>query len=149
MNERTILASPDAFSDLIGFFLCAIVEEPTCFLMSKPSPASAISDRCRFLISCKIFSHVQATFANHPTYSMYRSLPTTCVVASGTSKPRCVKINLCNSLAPSPCAAPVPTAPKNLPTAILGVASSNLISCLRISSNQTATFKPNVIGTAA
>ena len=46
-------------------------------------------------------------------------------------------------------AAPVPTAPRNLPTAILGVASSNLISCLRNSSNQTAALSPNVIGTAA
>ena len=77
MNERTILARPEAFSDLIGFFLCAMVEDPTCFLTSKPSPASAISERCRFLISCKIFSQVHATLANQDTYSMYLSRPTT------------------------------------------------------------------------
>ena len=41
--ERTILAKPQAFSAVIGFFLCAIVEDPTCFSASKYSPTSAIS----------------------------------------------------------------------------------------------------------
>ena len=133
----------------MGFFLCAIVEEPTCFSTSNPSPASAISERCKLRISCNIFSHVVATLANHEIYSTYLSRPTTCVVASGTPSPKWVKINSCNFLACTPCAAPVPTAPRNLPTAILGLLSSSLINCLLNSSSHTAAFSPKVMGTAA
>ena len=43
----------------------------------------------------------------------------------GTPSPRCVRISRWSSRAFSPCAAPVPTAPRNLPTAIRGVASSD------------------------
>ena len=92
---------------ILGFdwiFLCAIVEEPTCFLTSNPSPASESSDRWRLRTSWRIFSQDVATLANHDTYSTYRSRPTTCVVANGTPSPRCVRISRCNSRAFSPCA---------------------------------------------
>ena len=116
MKERTILANPHAFSAVIGFLLWAIVLLPTCFSASNHSPTSAISLRCRLRISWSNFSTLVATFAIHETHSMYRSLPTTCVVTIGTLSPRLDRINRCNSIASLPCAAPVPTAPRNLPT---------------------------------
>ena len=87
--------------------------------------------------------------ASHETYSTYRSRPTTWVVASGTPSPKCVRINRWSSRALTPCAAPVPTAPRNFPTAMRGVASSRRTSWRRNSSSQTAALSPNVIGTAA
>ena len=92
---------------------------------------------------------VVATFAIHPTHSMYRSLPTTWVVATGTSKPSSSNTKSCNSSALSPCAAPVPTAPRNFPVMHRGRNSLNLSRWRLISSIHTATFNPNVIGTAA
>ena len=68
--ERTILASPHAFSAVIGLRLCAMVEEPTCLSASKASATSAISLLCRFLTSCRTFSTLVATLAIHPTHSM-------------------------------------------------------------------------------
>ena len=125
------------------------MDEPTCFFESNASATSPISVLWRFLISCRIFSMLVATLAIHPTHSMYRSLPTTCVVAIGTSKPSSPSTKSCNSRALSPCAAPVPTAPRNFPVMHLGRISLNLTRWRLISSIQTATFSPNVIGTAA
>ena len=70
-------------------------------------------------------------------------------MATGTSKPKSPRIRLCNSSAPSPCAAPVPTAPRNFPVMHRGRISSSLTRWRLISSTHTATFRPNVIGTAA
>ena len=54
-NPRTILASPQMFSDVIGFLFCAIVELPIC-LAPKDSSTSLISVRWRFLTSVANFS---------------------------------------------------------------------------------------------
>ena len=58
-------------------------------------------------------------------------------------------MRLCSSNACSPCAAPVPTAPRNFPVVAREDNSPSLSRCLANSSTQTATFRPNVIGTAA
>ena len=67
----------------------------------------------------------------------------------GVPSPNSPIIRLCNSNAFSPCAAPVPTAPRNFPVVARGINSLSLSRCLANSSTQTATFRPNVIGTAA
>ena len=73
---RTTLARPQICSDLIGFLLWGMVDEPTCFL-PKPSSTSAISVLCKVLISMKILSRVEATSAIQHTISACLSLCTT------------------------------------------------------------------------
>ncbi len=55
--ERTTRARPETFSDSMGFFFCAMVDEPTCLRASNASCTSPISERCRFLTSVAYRSH--------------------------------------------------------------------------------------------
>ena len=55
-------ASPLICSDVMGFRLCGIAEEPFCF-SEKNSSASRTSVRCRWRISTAILSSVEASTA--------------------------------------------------------------------------------------
>ena len=70
--ERMMRARPQTCSDLMGFLLCGIVDEPTWFFPNASS-TSPISVRWRLRISTPILSSVVATPAQNMKYSAYRS----------------------------------------------------------------------------
>ena len=69
---RTIRASPAIRSQVIGFFLCGMAEEPF-WPLPNGSSTSQTSVRCRFRISVANCSSEEATTASVVKYSAWRS----------------------------------------------------------------------------
>jgi len=81
-KPRTMRLSPQTFSETMGLRFWAMVELPTCLLVSKGSATSAISERCRLRTSVAYLSHEVQMMAIRHTSSAYRSRHTTWVAAS-------------------------------------------------------------------
>ncbi len=141
---RSRRASPQMRSASSGLRLWGIALEPFC-----PSPngscASSTSVRCSPRTSRAIFSSEAPTIASVVESSAWRSRCTICVETGSTPRPR--SRHTSSSISGSTCAN-WPTAPDSLPTATASRARRSRSRFRPASTYQTATFIPNVVGSA-
>ena len=141
---RISRASPTICSHPIGLRLCGIADEPFCPLPNGSS-TSPISVFCRPRISSANFSSDAPVIASAARSSAWRSRWITCEATSAGSRPSRAQTSA--SIAGGRCAN-VPTAPESLPTLTVARARRTRSMSRPISAYQSASFRPNVIGSA-
>ena len=141
---RISRASPVICSQPIGLRLCGIADEPFCPL-ANGSSTSPISVFCRPRISSANFSSDAAVIASAVISSACRSRWMTCDETGAGSRPSRSQTRA--SIAGSRCAN-VPTAPEILPTDTMSRARSTRSRSRCSSAYHSASFTPNVIGSA-
>src|SRR4030066_671088 len=142
--ERTTRAKPQILSQMMGFLLCGMEDEPFC-PSANGSSTSRISVLCKFLISKAIFSKVPAMIAKVVRYWACLSLCKIWVETLSGFRPNFLQTN---SSTLGLMWAKFPTDPAILPTEIDCMACCNLSWFLCISSYHKANFKPKEVGSA-
>ena len=141
---RSSRARPTTCSHPIGFRLCGIADEPFC-PFANGSSTSPISVFCRPRISSANFSSDAAVIASAAISSAWRSRWMTCDATGAGARPR--RRHTSASTAGGRCAK-VPTAPESLPTLTTSRARLTRSMSRPTSAYQSASFRPNVIGSA-
>ena len=141
---RSSRARPQICSQPIGLRLWGIADEPFCPL-ANGSSTSPISVFCRPRISSANFSSDAAQMASVVTSSAWRSRWMTCDDTAAGSSPS--RAHTSASIDGGRWAK-VPTAPEIFPTRTISRARSTRTMSRRISAYQSASFRPNVIGSA-
>ena len=141
---RTTRARPQIRSATTGLRLCGIADDPF-WPLANGSSTSRTSVRARCRISSANLSSDEALTASAERSSACRSRWTICVAAGAGSRPR--RSQAIRSTSGS-MAAYWPTAPESLPTRMPSSARATRVRARSSSNAHTASFSPNVVGSA-